>query len=120
VFEFHVDSISTAGLVLGGNGNRDIPVGTEFTALRQSRLHKVADGYRTEELGEVGQVALVLREVHLYQRTIDYVPRGHAAGLAVNGEGVQMLADLLRDLPPSEYLTLVATEAQDAEQSVAL
>src|SRR5438477_6857250 len=119
MFEFVVDSISPEGLVLGRNGDRDIPTGTKFTAVRRCRVHKEADRYRTEELGEVGQLALALCEVHWYQRTLDHIPRGHTAGLAVKGEGLQLLAGLLRDLPPHEYLSLVATQGQDAEQPVA-
>ena len=56
MFEFLVDSISPEGLVLG-NGERDIPLGTTFTAVRLSRVHRGPGEYRTEDLGEVGSVA---------------------------------------------------------------
>ena len=88
MFEFLVDSISPEGLVLGRNGDRDIPVGTTFTAVRRCRVYKEAGGYRTEELGVVGPVSLALHEVHWYSRIIDRVPGGHTAGLRVAGEGL--------------------------------
>lgn len=119
MFEFLVDSISLKGLVLGRNGDRDISVGTMFTAVRRCRVHKEAGGYRTEELGVVGSVALTLREVHWYQRTIDHIPAGHTAGLAVVGEGLPSLAGWLTELPPHDYLWLVAPESQDAEPGAA-
>jgi hypothetical protein len=56
----------------------------------------------------------------LYQRTIDHVPRGHTAGLAVTGDGLELLADLLRGLPRHDYLSLAASEYQDAEPIAAL
>jgi hypothetical protein len=119
VFEFLVDSISAEGLVLGRNGDRDIPVGTRFTAVRRCRVHKEAGGYRTEELGVVGPVSLTLREVHWYSGTIDHVPGGHTAGLGVAGEGLAALAGWLADLPPHDYLWLVAAGSQDAERGAA-
>ena len=113
--EFLVDSISPEGLVLGRNGDHDIPVGTTFTAVRRGRVYKGSSGYRNDELGVAGPVALTLREVHWYQRTIDHVPRGHTAGLAVTGDGLELLASMLSGLQPHEYLWLVAPERQDAE-----
>ena len=46
---------------------------------------------------------------------IDYIPGGHTAGLAVVGEGLGVLADLLRELPPGDLLTLTAAVNPDAE-----
>ena len=74
-----------------------------------------AGGYRTENLGEAGRVALTLSEVHWYQRSIDHVPRGHTAGLAVKGDGLELLAELLRGLPRHDCLSLVVAKPQDAE-----
>ena len=113
VLEFLVDSISPDGLVIGCNGDRDIPVGTTFTAIMRSRVHQKSDGYHTEELGEVGQIALTLSGVQWFQRTIDHGPRGHSAGLTVTGDGLELLARLLRDLPRHDYLTLIAPENKD-------
>lgn len=115
MFDFLVDSISPQGLVLGRNGECNIPVGTMFTAVRLSRVHRIPGEIRTEDLGEVGAVALTLREVHWYQRIIDYVPGGHTAGLLVAGEGLLMLAGLLRELPPRDYLSLTAPDPRSEE-----
>ncbi len=115
MFQFLVDSISAAGHVIGRNGDRDIPVGATFAAVRRCRVHREAGGYRTEELGEAGRVALTLREVHWYGRSIDAVPRGHTAALAVTGDGLRLLSGLLGELPPDEYLWLVAPESQEPE-----
>jgi hypothetical protein len=113
VLEFLVDSISPDGLVIGGNGDRDIPIGTTFSAIRHSRVHQTSDGYHTEELGEVGQISLTLCGVQWFQRAIDHVPRGHSAGLTVTGDGLELLAQLLRQLPRHECLTLVAADPND-------
>jgi hypothetical protein len=110
VFQFQVDSINSEGRVLGRNGEGDIPVGTTFTALRRCIVHHESDDYRSEDLGEAASIALSLREVHWYQRSIDVVPGGHTAALVVDGEGLDVLAALLRDLPPHECLSLVTPE----------
>ena len=119
MFEFLVHSINSTGLVVGWNGDRDIPVGTTFTAIRRCRVHREAGEYRSEDLGEAGRVALTLRGVEWYQRSIDVVPGGHTAGLAVTGEGLQLLARLLTELPPDEHLWLVAATSQEAEPRAA-
>jgi hypothetical protein len=111
MFEFHVDSISDAGHVIGRNGDRNIPVGTTFTTVRRCRVDRE---YRTQDLGEAARVALTLREVHWYQRSIDAVPAGHAASLAVTGEGLRLLEALFGELPDKEYLSLVAPEVHEA------
>ena len=110
MFEFLVDSISDAGHVIGRNGDRDIPVGTTFTAVRRTRVHRDASGIRSENVGTVAEVCLTLRAVHWYGRSIDWVPRGHTAALAVTGEGLELLASALGGLPQHEYLSLVAPD----------
>jgi hypothetical protein len=117
VLEFLVNSISPDGLVIGRNGDRDIPVGTTFSAIQHSRVHQKSDGYYTEELGEVGQIALTLSGAQFYQRNIDHVPRGHSAGLTVTGDGLELLAQLLCQLPRHEFLTLVAPDPNDTRLS---
>lgn len=111
VLEFLVDSVEPSGIVFGLNGGRDIPVGTVFTAVRRERVQKIPDGYRTEDLGLIGTVSLVLREVHWYSHVIESVPARHSAGLVVEGKGLTELAEWIGALPASEYqLYLVASE----------
>jgi hypothetical protein len=119
VFEFFLDSISREGLVLGRNGDHNTPVGTMFTAVRRSRVHRSPGEFRTEDLGEVGAVALTLHAVHWSGQVIDYIPGWHTAGLAVAGEGLGVLAGLLRELPPHDYLALAAPGSQYAEPNAA-
>lgn len=108
MLEFLVDSVSDSGHAHGRNGDQDIPVGTTFTALRRSRVHRESGAYRSEDLGEAERISLTLREVHCYRRSLDAVPRGFSASLAVFGEGLPLLARSLDDLPSDEFLWLVA------------
>ena len=48
MLEFLVDSVSDSGHAHGRNGDQDIPVGTTFTALRRSRVHRESGAYRSE------------------------------------------------------------------------
>lgn len=105
---FLVESISSEGLVLGRNGDCAIPVGTLFTAVRRCRVYQEASIHHTKELGIMGPVSLLLREVLWYSHSIDHVPGGHTAGLVVMGEGLTALAGWLQERPPHESLWLVA------------
>lgn len=108
-FEFQVDSIDANGRVLGRNGDAGIPLGTVFTAIRRCRVLRDSDGYHTEDLGKVGSIALSLRKVHFYQHSIDNIPSGHTAAIEIEGDGLDVLADLLSVLPPHEYLWIVSS-----------
>jgi hypothetical protein len=108
MIEFMVDSIDPRGLVTGQNGDRDIPVGTTFTDVRRYRVHKEVGEYHTEDLGVVVGVSLTLREIHWYRQSRDVVPRGHTAELVVEGEGLEVVARLLHELPLNDFLGLVA------------
>jgi hypothetical protein len=119
VFEFFVDSISEAGYVIGRNGDRDIPIGTMFTAMRRYRVHPDASSIWSEDTGVFVKVQLTLREVHWYGQGIDAVPRGHTAALAVAGEGLTLLTNALSSLPKHEYLSLVAAVDKIAERVAA-
>lgn len=117
MLEFHVDSINPEGLLIGRNGDRDIPVGTRFSKLRLCRVHKTNNEYQTEDLGNVASISLTLREVHWYSQSIDLIPRGHSAGLRVDGDGLAELTEQLRNLPPGDYLSLTAPQPNTAEPS---
>ncbi|MEZ5944879.1 MAG: hypothetical protein R3C18_26140 [Planctomycetaceae bacterium] len=116
MLEFLVDSITPEGLILGRNGDHDIPVGTTFSSLRLCRVHKHGSEHETEDLGMVGSISLTLQEVHWYRESIDFVPRGHAAALRVEGVGLSELAEQLRDLPSGDYLWLTALQLNGVGQ----
>ena len=62
-------------------------------------------------------MALNLREVHWYRKPIDLIPRGHAAALRVDGDGLSELAERLRSLPKGDYLSLSVSPPDAAEPS---
>jgi hypothetical protein len=115
VLAFHVDSIDPDGLVIGRNDDFDIPVGTTFSNIRLCRVHKTNDEYQTEDLGNIAAVSLTLREVHWYRKSIEFIPRGHTAGLRVDGEGMLELAEQLRNLRPGDCVALTASPSYIAE-----
>lgn len=107
---FEVDSIYHEGWVCGRNFDRQVPVGTTFTAVRRYRLHRDTNGDWTELLGELEPVFLTLREVHWYSHRIDSIPSGHSAGLVFTGTGMAELSMWLAELPASSSLILLAFE----------
>lgn len=104
---FFVESINESSLILGRNENADIPVGSVFTQVGKTRLNDQA-AWTSADLGSVAAVNLTLVKVHWYQREIDYVPGGHTAGLAVTGEGLDLLSEQLDRLVDDESLYLGA------------
>lgn len=115
MLEFAVHSINPDGLVIGRNCDCDIPVGTRFSNIRHRRIHKTNNEYQTQDLGNAASISLTLREVHWYRKLIDLIPRGHTAGLRVDGDGLSELAEQLRNLPPGDSLSLTASQANTAE-----
>lgn len=74
MLEFQVDHIATNGLVIGRNGDADIPQGTVFVALKKVRIDCAKQTLRTVDLGNVVAIVLRLAEVQWYGRKIDMVP----------------------------------------------
>lgn len=106
--EFVVDSVNDSGLLQGRNGERDIPVGTTFTEIRRRKWNSTANKF--EHVGLVGAISLTVRAVHWYQRSIDVIPAGHTAALAVDGGGIGLLAEALNHLSQNESLSLFTSQ----------
>ena len=104
---FHVDSVNESSLILGRNDDVDIPVGTVFSVIGKTRL-KDKTMWTSHDAGAVEPIQLTLVTVHWYGREIDHVPRGHTAGLAVSGNGLELVAKQLAQLADGESLYLAA------------
>ena len=115
MYKLFIDSIEPNGLVIGVNVDLDIPVGTTFNAVHRVRSADPFSNDSDENLGVVANVALTLREVHWFQRSIDAVPRGHNAGLVLAGEGLDSLPGWFSKRGPREFLYLVAPSPEDTE-----
>ena len=111
---FHVDSVNESSLILGRNDDVDIPVGTVFSVIGKTRL-KDKTTWTSNDVGSVESIQLTLVTVHWYGREIDYVPRGHTAGLAVSGNGLELVAKQLAQLADGESLYLAATKIVPGE-----
>src|SRR5262249_15307650 len=114
---FSVDSVTEAGLITGGNGESDIPIGATFTAWRRMRVQRDARELPSEEVSGAGEVYLTLRRVQWYGRDIGFVPGGHTALLEVTGDGLMSLAQALVNVGPSEYVSLIGRPPRSPEAS---
>lgn len=103
-FEFEVDSILQAGVVVGRNGRGDVPLGTVFTILAKSRLE--SDRVTSVDLGPLRSIDLRLMEVQWYRRSIDHIPGGHTAGLRLEGTGMEAIEEALASKQKGESVLL--------------
>lgn len=106
--EFLIDRIEPNGLVVGCNGNVDIPVGTVFTTLTQQLAHREGLNLAIVELGIIATVELRLVEVHWFRRMIEVIPRGHSAGLRLDGQGINAITNALATKSRGDYFSLKA------------
>jgi len=106
--DFLVDHIEPDGLVIGRNGYTDVPLGTVFTAIGKSRVDADDPNLLAVPLGKIAVVRLQLTEVHFFRRLIDAIPRGHSAGLRLDGEGSDKLAAALDGKLEREFVHLLA------------
>jgi len=102
--EFQVDRIEPNGLVVGRNGDADIPVGAIFVSLGKVRVDGDVPDLTSVELGSITAVDLRLTEVHWFRKTIDAIPRGHTAGLRLDGAGLEAIASALASRREREFL----------------
>ncbi len=108
--EFGVDSADLTGHITGRNCNHDldIPVGTTFTSIHKTRVDGDLMHLNSIELGIVGRIQLTLSAVEFYGNNIDVVPGGHSAGLTLEGDGLEMLVDVLQNLSKREFVSIAA------------
>lgn len=104
--EFDVDRIAEDGLVIGRNGYADVPVGTVFKVLTKTRHEGEPSDLSLVDLGEVASVSLRLAEVWHFRRSVDAVPRGHSAGLRLDGDGLDALKHAIATKLPRETIVL--------------
>lgn len=104
--EFDVDRITDDGLVIGRNGYADVPVGTVFKVLTKTRHEGELSSLSLVDLGGVASVSLRLAEVWHSRRSMDTVPRGHSAGLRLDGDGLDALKHAIATKQPRESIAL--------------
>lgn len=102
--EFYIDRLEPNGLVVGWNGDADIPVGTIFTVLGGGRVDGEPPHLSSVYSGKVAAIDLRLTEVHWFRKTIDAIPRGHSAGLRLEGNGLDTIADALAFKRKREFI----------------
>lgn len=106
--EFLLDRILGDGLIVGANGYTEVPVGTVFTHLTKERLDGGPPNFTHVDLGVVGSVRLQLKEVWSFRESIPAIPRGHTAGVRLEGVGLDLLELALKGRKVNEHLTLRA------------
>lgn len=111
VADFLVEGVLDDGLVVGSNGNVDVPLGTPFTEVTLARVDGSPPDLVTVELGVVAKVHLKVREVQnkFFRAPILAIPRGHSAGLRLEGEGIELVQEALQNRRPREYVSMRAT-----------
>lgn len=111
VADFLVDSILDDGLVVGKNGYIDVPLGTVFTELVLTRVDGTPPDFVSVGLGAVASVRLTVREVEnkFFRKPLVVIPRGHTAGLRLDGEGIERLCEALQAKQPREFISMRAT-----------
>ena len=102
--EFQIDRIEPNGLVVGRNGDADIPVGAVFVSLRKVRVDGDVPDLTTVASGGITALDLRLTEVHWFRTKIDAIPRGHSAGLRLDGVGLETIASALASRREREFL----------------
>jgi hypothetical protein len=107
--EFTVDSVEPSGQVLGRNHDFDIPVGTTFVVIRKVRVDGDMMHLHTVDLGVIAPIALTLKAVELYGRSLDVIPGGYTAGLTLEGIGLDALTEAIRSAAEREYVLIAVS-----------
>jgi hypothetical protein len=106
--EFQIDRFEPGGLVVGRNGYSDVPVGTVFVALAKRRLDGEVPNLNDVDLGDVAAIELRLTEVQWFRKSLDVIPNGHAAGIRLEGKGLDTIAAVLASKREREFIFIRA------------
>lgn len=102
--DFQIERFERGGLIVGRNGNVDIPLGTVFVALAKCRVDGQLPDLITVDLGDIALIELRLTEVRWFRQSLDMIPRGHAAGIRLEGTGLDAIAAALASKRDREFI----------------
>lgn len=106
MIEFLVDSINEQGLIIGkSNADIDIPLGSAFSKILKAHYD---NRIRNVETVELDNIHLVLMGVTWYRREIDFIPKGHSAGIVLEGTGLKLLSEIINNSKKREYVHIQA------------
>jgi hypothetical protein len=101
-----VDREEATGLFVVTNNGDEVPVGTRFTKLLKfGATDDPMDGTFVE-LGSLGTVDLVLKEVDLFRKRVEAIPKGWSAAIRLEGAGMDAIRLGLAGKRKGEYVHL--------------
>ncbi|WP_090449660.1 hypothetical protein [Dyella sp. OK004] len=104
--DFQIDRFEPSGLIVGRNGYADIPLGTVFVAVTKCRVDGKSPELSTVDLGDVATIELRLTEVQWFRRSLEVIPNGHAAGIRLEGMGLEAIAAALATKRDREFISI--------------
>lgn len=101
-----IDREEGDGLFVVTNNGDDVPLGTRF-----KKLIKRAAGQRTTEadmveLGSLAEVDLELKEVDIFRKSVEAIPKGWSAAIRLEGAGCDAIRAALAGKLKGEYVHL--------------
>ncbi len=104
---FIVDRIDDT-IVITNGCEFDIPVGSVFTAMGKYKCEP--PNYESIDLGIFASTHLIVKEVEVYRRKIEVIPRGWSAGIVLEGDGMDKLESALGSVGKHDGLYLIVEE----------
>ena len=102
--DFQVERFERGGLIVGRNGNADIQLGAVFVAVAKCRVDGQSPDLISVDLGDIAPIHLRLTEVRWFRQSLDMIPRGHAAGIRLEGTGLDAIAAALASKRDREFI----------------
>ena len=107
---FEVDAADLLGEITGRNvGDKDIPVGSIFTAITKTQVSGHTPHLTWIDLGVAATIRLTLKNVEFYGRNIEVIPQGHPAKLIVEGDDMDILISLLQARKAREHIFIACS-----------
>lgn len=105
--DIFLDRIESNGIVVGTNHAGDIPLGTVFTELVKIQRELDPSGGESTST-ELWSKSISLRLVGaiIFRKSIQVIPRGWSAGMRLEGQGTDEIADALEEKKKAEFIHL--------------
>ena len=107
--DIFLDRIEPDGVVVATNNDKDIQIGTIFSEVVKVRvdLNMESSIRVVTELWST-KVNLRLTDATIFQKHVEVVPRGWSAGIILEGEGLELVLDALKEKDKTEFIHLRA------------
>jgi len=101
-----IDREEDGDLFVVTNNGSDVPLGTRFTELIERVWDEGSTAGNSLQFGLLAEVDLALKEIYIFRRSVEAIPKGWSAAIRLEGTGSDAIRAALTGKRKGDYVHL--------------